>query len=274
MDAFFRIICPPVEFKPEVTMKKFLLICAALTAFAVPAHAQLFTAWGACDGTAGSSTGNMNFDCTPGSGFSAQIFGTFGVSSPIPNFVAAEGIVDFAFQGASDVPAFWHFEAGGCNSTGIGYSLARGSSTLQCATTNSTIFCGTTGVACTGGISNYINNYGAANRSRLFFANARSALSPVTLPAVPTRVFCFFITFLTDNTPGSGGAECAGCETPTAIAWNQLSLFDNQPATGPEARFELSSATPGSTGNMATNGATISVSTTKKTWGQLKSLYR
>ena len=115
MDVFFRIICPPVEFKAEVTMKKFLLICAALTAFAVPAHAQLFTAWGACDGTAGSSTGNMDFDCTPGSGFSAQIFGTFGVSSPIPNFVAAEGIVDFAFQGASDVPAFWHFEAGGCN---------------------------------------------------------------------------------------------------------------------------------------------------------------
>lgn len=255
-------------------MKKLLLTCAALAMFAVPAHAQLFTAWNACDGTTGSSTANIDFDCTPGSGFQADLYGTFGLSSPIPLFVAGEGILDFAFQGASDVPAFWHLEDGGCNSDGRFYTAGRGASTATCASTNSVIWCAATGAQCTGAISNYINNYGGiGNRSRLFFANARSALSPVTLPA--QRIFAFHLTIFTLNTPGSGGTtECTGCETPTAVCWNQLSLFDTNPANGPEARFEISSATPGSTGSMATNGATISVGSTKKTWGQLKSLYR
>ena len=59
-------------------MKKLLLIVAIIV-IAVPAHAQLFMAWNACDGTAGSSTENMNLDCEPGSGFTAELWGTFGL---------------------------------------------------------------------------------------------------------------------------------------------------------------------------------------------------
>jgi hypothetical protein len=260
-------------------MKKLLLICAAVMAFAVPAHAQLFMAWNACDGTAGSSTANMDFDCTPGSGFAADLYGTFGLPASTPGVVAIDGIIDLAFQGQTDVPAFWHLETGGCNSSGIGYTFARGTATTFCATTNSVLFCGSTGSGCGGGVTAYINGsqvpLGGPNRARLLFTNARPATSPVTLPGMPTRVFCFHITFITDNTPGSGGADCAGCETPTAFCWNQAVVFNNTVQAGGEGLAALiDSATPGSTGSIPNNGALISVTASKKSWGQLKSLYR
>jgi hypothetical protein len=76
-------------------MKKPLFICAAVMAFAVPAHAQLFMAWNACDGTAGSSTANKNFDCTAGSGFAAELWATFGLPGSTADVVAIDGIIDF-----------------------------------------------------------------------------------------------------------------------------------------------------------------------------------
>jgi hypothetical protein len=115
-------------------MKKRLLIIGMLAmVFAVPAHAQLFMAWNACDGTANSSTQNLPFDCTPASGFAAELWGTFGLPSTGTAVVAIDGIIDLAFQGQTDVPPFWHFEAAGCNNTGIGYTLARGTSATPCA---------------------------------------------------------------------------------------------------------------------------------------------
>jgi hypothetical protein len=262
-------------------MKKKLLILGMLAmVFAVPAHAQLFMAWNACEGAPNASTQNMSFDCTPGSGFAAELWGTFGSNTSLTDVVAIDGIIDLAFQGQTDVPPFWHFETGGCNNTGIGYSLARGTSATPCpVANNSVIFCGTTGSGCGGGITAYINGsqvpLGGPNYARLLFTNARPATSPVDLPAMPTRIFCFHITLITDNTPGSGGADCAGCETPTALCWNQAVVFNNSAQGGGEGLAALiDSATPGSTGSIPANGATITAGEKKKSWGQLKALFR
>jgi len=254
-------------------MKKLLLV-AAIIAIAAPANAQLFMAWNACDGTPGSSRSNLNFDCTPGSGFAADLYGTFGSTAGV---VAIDGIIDLAFQGVTDVPAFWHFESGGCNNSGMGYTFARGSATTFCATTNSVLFCGSTGSGCGGGVVAYVNGsqvpLGGPNRARLLFTNARSATSPVTLPAMPTRVFCFHLMFITDNTPGSGGADCVGCETPTEIWWHQAILYNNSAQAGGEGLVALiDELTVGYAGRVQVNGYPTRV--TAKSWGQLKGMYR
>ena len=260
-------------------MKKHLLTCVAAIVLAAPAHAQLYLAWNACDGTTGSSTANKDFDCMPNSGFMAELWGTYGLPSSTPNVIAIDGIIDFAFQGVSDVPTFWHFEETGCNFTGIVYSATRGTLAGLCASTNSAVLCGPTGPACIAGITGFVTGsqapqLGGANRARLFVTNAR-VFEPVTLPGMPSRVFAFHITLLTDNVLGSG-LECAGCETPTAIAWNQAIVYNNQAAPGGTEGIAamIDSSVPGSTGTIAANGATISVGTKKRSWGQLKSLYR
>jgi hypothetical protein len=257
-------------------MMRMFLICAAVVLSAAPAHAQLFMAWNACDGTAGSSTGNKDFDCTPGGGFSADLWGTFGLPAATPGILALDGIIDFAFQGAADVPPFWHFETGGYNEMGITYSANRGPS-ATCAISNSTALCGTTGSGCEAVIVGYVTGsqfpLGGPNRARLLFTNGRAG-TLVTLPGMPTRVFAFHIVFTTANAPGSGGADCVGCETPTAIAWNQAILFNNLAQGGEGLAALIDSSTPGSTGTIPINGATIGVGTGKKSWGQIKSLYR
>ena len=259
-----------VEFLVEATMKELLIICVTVMAFAVPAHAQLFMAWNACDGTTGSSTANMDFDCNPASGATGELWGTFGLPGSTDGISNIEGIIDFAFQGETSVPEFWRFGPGGCNNQGIAYSLARGTSAVPCDTTNSTLFCGPTGSGCGGGIYAYVTGsdvpiLGGPNRARLLFTNARSS-PETTLPGMPTRVFCFHISILTE---GASGVSCTGCSTPTAIAWNQAVLHSYL-----GQNVFIDSATPGSTGTLPTNGATISVATNKKSWGQLKSLYR
>jgi hypothetical protein len=142
------------------------------------------------------------------------------------------------------------------------------------------LFCGSTGSGCGGGITAYVNGgqvpLGGPNYARLLFTNARPATSPVDLPAMPTRIFCFHLTFTTDNTPGSGGTDCAGCETPVAMCWNQAIVYNNLVVQGGGEGLAalIDSATPGSTGTIAANGATITAGAHKKSWGQLKSLYR
>jgi hypothetical protein len=250
------------------------ILVLGVTVFAAPAESQLFLAWNACDGTPPSSTGNLDFDCTPNSGFIAELWGTYGLPAPMSVGVI-EGIVDFAFQGQTIVPPFWHFEAGGCNNYGLPFSYVRESAT-SCATENSIDLCGPGDVPrCGGGLTNIIDgtqvpSLGGPNRMRLLFFIARPFNDGVTLPAMPARIFGFHMAVTTQNTPGSGGADCTGCETPTAIAWNQLRVSDGEG----NLVLTLTSTTPGSTGTLPANGATVSVATNKRSWGQLKSLYR
>ena len=49
---------------------------------------------------------------------------------------------------------------------------------------------------------------------------------------------------------------------------------NNSAQAGGEASRLIDSATPGSTGLMAINGGIIEVATNKKSWGELKGLYR
>jgi hypothetical protein len=251
---------------------------AVALAAASSAHAQLFMAWNACDGTPGSSTSNINFDCDPLSTENVELWGTYGLPATASGAVAFEGIIDFAFQGETSVPPFWHFERGGCNELGLVYAYAPGIDTTFCSLSNSNaLMGGRFGNDGFGEITAYFNGtqvpLGGPNRARMLILNARHAAAPpATLPGMPTRNFGFHISFLM---AGASGATCGGCGVPTAIAWNQLVVYNNSARGGSEGLLAIiSSSTPGSTATLPINGATISVATARKSWGQLKALYR
>jgi hypothetical protein len=252
-------------------MKKLLLI-AAIIVIAAPAHAQLFMAWNACDGTAGSSTARMSFDCRPGSDFTAELWGTFGLPGTTLGVVAVDGTIDLTFQYPQEISPFWHFEPGGCNSSGIGMTIYRGSSSVPCKQGNSTLLCGVNGEFCSGGIGSYEPGFGGYNRARLSFSIARPDTNPQSLPGVPTRVFGFRLKFTMGNTPGSGGGDCTGCETATVIRWSRAVVWGNSSGQRYLAAI-IDAATPGSTDWLLINDA-FPVPVQAKSWGQLKALYR
>ena len=51
--------------------------------------------------------------------------GPFQVMSPFPGLIAADVSFDIVLDGQSSLPAFWHYEVGGCNNSGLTISASR-----------------------------------------------------------------------------------------------------------------------------------------------------
>jgi hypothetical protein len=259
-------------------MKKILVLCGALMLVASTAFAQqgLHMRWLGCANNAASSpTEDFTCDGTP-----HNLHGTFSVAASTPGVVAMDGIIDLLYQ-TPDVPAFWQFQAGACNESGL--ALADSKPTVGCGTAlqNTTTLCGTGGTGCDAFITAYA--YGAvinfpANRARLLFTLARASTSPVTLAAsvAPNAHFAFLFTFFEDNATEIGGA-CDGCLTGVSMTWNQAVLYNTNATTGGEGiAASISSADPGSADahSFSNCPGCSAVSTKARSWGQLKSLYR
>lgn len=245
-------------------MKKILLVCAALAMLAGTAQAKgVGLAWNGCMGTS-FATNTTQFDCDPFAGSIYSLFTNMSLDAQLSGIVALDGIMDLAFNGQTDVPQFWHYEQGGCNAAGI--VLQKGRNTTVCGSPNSSALCGTGGSACDGVITAYGLNYGGPNRARLLFTMARASVNPTTLPAAPTLVFVCSLDFFMDN-----AATCAGCATPTSIAFNWATLYTIGGVAG-----AVSSTDPGSVQpSVCVNATTCDVVPVKnKTWGALKALYR
>lgn len=266
-------------------MKKLLALCAGMMLIASAAMAQgaLHMTWNACPNTAGAAPSNT-FSCDPlGGGEIYDLFGTFTLAASTPGVVAMDGIIDWLFPTSPDVPAFWQFQQGGCNETGLVLLDARPTVTAICASNNSIALCASGGGACDGvitayGLGSQVPALGAPNRARLLITLARSAASPVTLAAniAPAQHYAFDFQFYQDNAVGGGLNECAGCQAEAAATWNQAIFYNTAAAAGEEGiAVNLSSASPGSDANVGVNCTTcVAVGNEKKTWGQLKSLYR
>jgi hypothetical protein len=263
-------------------MKKLLALCAGMMLIASAAMAQgaLHMTWNSCPNTAGAAP-SIAFSCDPINGGEIyNLIGTFTVAASTPGVVAMDGIIDWLFPNSPDVPAFWQFQGGGCNETGL--VLIDGRPGTICATNNSITLCSSGGGGCDGVITAYglgsnVPALGALNRARLLITLARASTSPVTLAAnvAPAQHFAFQFQFFQDNAVGGGAGECAGCNEPAAATWNQAIFYNTSALAGEEGiAVNLSSASPGSDANVGANGAAVTVSTTKKSWGSLKSLYR
>jgi len=267
-------------------MKKFLVLCAGMMLVASAAMAQgngLHMSWVNCPNAGGLPS--EAFPCD-GSGLH-NLNGTLSVAASTPGVVALDGIIDLLFNGRADTPAFWQFQSGGCNNSGLALSAARpgtgcGVLTATAANGNTNTLCGSGGTGCTPFITGYA--FGGsigfpANRARLVFTQARSAAAPVTLAAnaLTGAHFVFTFSFFEDNAVGVGGGECEGCEASAGITWNQAVLYNTNASTGGEGiAVAISSGDPGSA-NASTGAncvACVTVPNKSRTWGQLKSLYR
>lgn len=259
-------------------MKKILVLCGAMMLVASAAFAQagLHMKWAACPNNV-AATPTEDFTCD---GSLHQLHGTLSVGASTPGVVALDGIIDLLYA-TPTVPAFWQFQAGGCNESGL--ALVDGRPGVGCGTLtqNTSTLCGTGGTGCDAFITAYA--YGSVinfpeNRARLLFTLARASTSPVTLAAsvLPNAHFAFIFQFFEDNASEVGGA-CDGCLSGVSMTWNQAVLYNTSATTGGEGiAAAISSADPGSADASTSSNCAgcLAVGTKARSWGQLKSLYR
>lgn len=254
-------------------MKKLLVICAAVSTLALLsaqafAGGSLYLKANACPG-AGTASNVLTLDCDPNN-FPppGQLFGSFKVDAVVSGVVAMDGILDLTFNGQTGVPAFWQFQSGGCNSSGL--VLLDGRPATGCSQT--TFMCGGGGANCDAFITAYGVGYGGPNKARLLITLARASTDPTSFTNLTAYNFAFELDIYTDPYAGS----CAGCTVPVSMAWNQAVFYDTNAGLGGDGVALLAdSDDPGSDAALCVNAATCDVVPTKnKTWGQLKSLYR
>lgn len=261
-------------------MKKFLALCAGMMLLASAAMAQtngLQLAWNNCANVAGSAPA-AQFDCAPLDGSIYQLFGTFSLASPAANVIAVDNIIDNLFPDTpTSVPAFWQFQTGGCNNSGIALGNSKPVGLCGGGTVNTITLCGSGGSGCPASfITAYGVGVGGPNRGRLLMTLARSAAAPVTLGNT-VRHFAFVLNFFMDNAPDGAGGGCDGCNASVGTTWNNAIFYNNAVggSTDEATAVVLSSTDPGSTPSVGANCVScVSVSGKSKTWGQLKSLYR
>ena len=244
-------------------MKKALLICGVLVAFAAPAMAGgLNFAWGlGC--WPENPVSNAAFACNTNGGSDAAT-GSFTVSNNQPEFVGIEAVIDL--QAASPtLPAWWQFfNPGSCRQSSLSASADfLGSPNTSC--TDPWTGLGAGGIAAyqTIATSPAVPN-GLPNAARIKIAFALADPSPLT---AGTEYYGLRIVINHAKTVGTGA--CAGCSTPVCLALNSIKSAQR---TGPS---ELVSA-PLANQTLSYQNALSCLATpaSNHTWGQIKSLYR
>jgi hypothetical protein len=233
-----------------VTFAACVALLAGLIFLALPepSRAGVHIAWEACPGQPEAAR-SVTFECNPPRDTLYRLVAAFEDSAAMPRIIALEGILDLAFQDSTNVPDFWHFEPGGCNSTGMFVSGTRpgaGCSGLSAA------LCGTSGGACQTMITAYVTADSLRNGARLFVVVARRLDSPVTLAPLPARHFAFELVFSADRSP-----DCAGCGRPLTITWTTANLYgvDEQGQSLKDPVVSLSGESPDSRARVWVNSA-------------------
>lgn len=251
-------------------MKKVLILCAAMTLAASSAFAVggIDISVGACPGNVGAVGDNIPIDCAGGAG--VIILGTWGPAEAISDLVALDGVLDLYVAGGLDGAGFWDFDPSGCNNGALQTSQARPGT--GCATP--VAYTASWAVAGSGtAVAAYYPGTGVRNKTlRMAFTCFRPTLLSV---AAGQKLFGFQLIVDGANAVEAGGA-CVGCGQVISLAWNEGTPGA---AGGLAAATSLTSPTgnfPGFGNCAGLSGAPdcAAVPTKKRTWGQLKSLYR
>jgi hypothetical protein len=247
-------------------MKKVLILCAAMTVIASSAFAVggIDVSINACPGNTGAVGDVVPIDCAGGAG--VVLLGTWGPAEDIVGLTNLDGIWDLYVGAGLANAGFWNFDAAGCNSLALNSSQAR--PTAGCATPVAYTACWSlagSGTAIAAGQT-------SANTVRMPFTCYRPGLLNVT---AGQKLFGVQIIVDGSNATEAGGS-CDGCSQPVSVAWNEATPGAAAGAAAPSA---LSSPTGNFPGFGQCMGVTNSpncaaVPTKKRTWGQLKSLYR
>jgi hypothetical protein len=227
-----------------------------------PITGNVQIAWNSCLGT-GTSQPYVTFDCDETLGSIYNLVGSFQVQDPMADFITLGISMDVVLDGQTGMPAFWHFENGGCNSGGVAVDDVFPASCTGFGTP-----WGASGASSDALLLAYQPGFNYANYGRLLAAVARASNDPTNLAGAPSRYFGWTLQFFMDN-----AGTCAGCDLSASLRVNSLTLFTT--AGGPG--YLVSPAAAGSAPCVAiNNGGSLCdpTSTRNTTWGRLKSLYR
>jgi hypothetical protein len=255
-------------------MKKIILCMALLVVSASTAFAQIDLTWDNCvtpdiANGEGAATTDKTFVCTALRTY--RVHGCFKSPVDIPTFFAMDVSMDLQQAAPGPLVQFYHYETGGCNASGIAFSVDKSTTGNlgdgnACALFNTPW--GDLGEApAFAGITAYGPDFGQPGRGRLLASIARASDNPFPIQA-NKNYYGFHMRMTTANR-----ATCAGCGTQAALVWNTATLYHSgEPInlTGPSAKSSQYCATVQNAG-LSTCQATPTRNTT---WGQLKSIYR
>jgi hypothetical protein len=247
-------------------MRKLLITCAAMIGMVTSAHALggIDLSVNACPGNAGAVGDVMPIDCASGLGFT--VLGTWAPVEDLPGLTNLDGIMEiYAQEDLDGTGAFWNFDEHGCNSLALHSSEGRPASGCSSPVDYTDAWAseaGGTAIAA-GRVSPHI--------VRIGFTCYRTSLLSVQ---ADQKLFGIQLIVYGGNAAEAGGS-CQGCSSPASIVWNQA-----EPGDTSVLASQLTGGTghyPGFGNCMAINngpGLCGVVPTRKRTWGQLKSLYR
>jgi hypothetical protein len=169
--------------------------------------------WGACNSPV-PGTGDLALDCGNPDAV-ATLFANFQVPMTYTGFFALDASLDVQTAGTT-LPAFWHFENGGCNAGGLAVFDEKPAAVCPDASNGTPWGNGSPSDAL---ITAYGAGFGGANRARLLITVARASSNPITLDG-GRNYYAFHLALAT-----SGAGGCPGCATPAGIIWNSAVLY-------------------------------------------------
>ena len=178
--------------------------------------------WNACNQAAVPGTDDITLDCgNPGA--VAELFANFQSPQTLPGFIALDAVLDIQTGGVS-LPAFWHFEDGGCNDGGLALLDAKPQAVCPDATNGTPWGNGSSSDAL---ITAYAPGFGGVNHARLLLTIARASNDPVTIDS-GRNYYGFHLEIAS-----AGAASCLGCATPAQIIWSSATLYGSFPGQSP-----------------------------------------
>jgi hypothetical protein len=248
-------------------MKRPILVVAAMLVLATSAHAVggIDLSVNACPGNPGAIGDVVPIDCA--SGASTVILGTWAPAVDIAGLVSLDGLLYLYVPAGLAQAGFWDF-AEGCNSSALSTSKDRPGTGcaqpdyLDCWSPNGS----GTAVA---------TSYAGGDRGN-FIAIVFTSYRP-TLLSVSADQNLFGVQIVIDGRNAmEAGGSCAGCSQQVSLAWTEASPGS---ACCPTAHLSSPSGHyPGFGNCIGFSGlphcSGWPVPTIKRTWGQLKSLYR
>src|SRR5262245_33459316 len=229
--------------------------------FAATAHAGqgVNLRWNNCIGDAGLA--NRNFACNANVG-NNMLVGSFELGQDILQSSGQEIVIDLV-AGAATLPAWWSFRnAGTCRPTSLSMNTVANPAAVNCTDWASG--------AAVGGIGAYNIGQRGPNTARIVMALAVPGTSLVDLFSA-TEYFSFNLVINNAKTVGTGA--CAGCSTPVCIVFLAIKCTtqvaaNDRTITGPTNNTDSHIVTwQGPT-------SCFPVPTSKRTWSEVKSLYR
>ena len=248
-------------------MKKTLLMCGVLLAFAAPAFAQtqIDLTWSDCP--LGAAIINVNNACSSNAGSVGTMVVSYQPPAELDSLVAVLAIIDFQTGNAAGLSPWWHMEPGGCVKR-VGAVGAGGNFTANPPYVGCTDSWGLNGVA---GFNYQPNTVAPLNGGRF-----KAAVGVVhDFAAVVTPDLMWYAVSVSIAKQGTVNSPCnAGCSEGACFVVNELLLSEPAP-------IKDTSITTGPQQWCTYNGTSVqlpppcpSTPTHAGTWGSIKAAYR